>query len=254
MVVVFLITFSVRFPWWKPAVNYRHPRILMYHMVNDRALAGPKPNLAVSPKIFAIHLWWLRINGWSFARLSEVIESSPRPKTVVLTFDDGYLDNLTQMLPILRKNNARATVFLIADRARLFAGGLNDGSPLAPMLSDANVRELLSSGLIELGSHTLNHVRLVDLDKTEKTQQIITGKNALIEAFDVPVKTFAYPFGLYDDESLEIVKKAGFIAAVTTQKGISDLGEAPFELSRVKISGGDYLVNFPIQVRIGKKR
>lgn len=223
-------------------------------MINERHLAGSTPNLAVSPKVFAIHLWWLRINGWAFATLSEAIESPPRPKTVVLTFDDGYLDNLTLMLPILRKNNAKATVFLVADRSNFYAGGNKDGSPLAPMLSDQNVRELLSSGLVELGGHTLNHVRLVDLDTTEKTQQILGGRNSLIEAFNVPIKTFAYPFGLYDSESLKILKKGGVIAAVTTQKGISDPREAPLELSRVKISGSDHLLNFPIQLRIGKKR
>ncbi len=252
--LVAVLIFSIRFPWWKSAVDYDQPRILMYHMIANRSKAEQLPNLAVSPGKFKWHLWWLRINGWTFATLADVLESQHPRKTVVLTFDDGYLDNLTHALPLLVANNAKATVFLIGDRADIHEGGASDGTPLAPMMTDADVRKLISFGCIELGGHTLNHSNLTMLSREEQRWQIAAGRQRLVDTFNVPVTTFAYPLGEYDAESVEEVQKIGFSAAVTTKKGVSDLEDERFELRRVKISGRDNFLSFPIQMRIGRKR
>jgi peptidoglycan/xylan/chitin deacetylase (PgdA/CDA1 family) len=247
---------SYRYPWWRKPVDYSHPRILTYHMITDPRQAGPIPSLAVKPETFERQIAYLRKAGWHFAKISELYSGSVPAKTVAITFDDGYQDNLTHALPILLRYQAKATLYLIADRQRpLAAGGRPDGQPLAPLLSNDEVRKMLDSGAVELGAHTLTHPNLVSCEPAVRRHELSEGKRRLEQDFARPINAFAYPFGGLDSDLPELVAEAGFDSAATTRQGISrDLAADRLRLQRIRISGRDNLLNFRLRLRIGRKR
>lgn len=206
-----------------------NPLILMYHSIDNKKLKKLK-GLRVSIKNFEKQIAYLHKKGYKSYTLCEMIEKRENlsPKSVVITFDDGYKDNLTNALPILQKYNFKATIFVIINRFD------NDWALYRKIknanvvnhidkLSDDDIKKLLNSGLIEIGAHTLNHKNFHSISFEEKKEEIIKSKKILEEKFHIKCKTFSYPFGIYEKGDEEIVKKAGFIGAVTTKTKRVDL-------------------------------
>lgn len=254
-----LAWFSFRFAWWRKSVPDSQPRILMYHMVREPLTGGRFNKMRVPPEMFRRQIEWLHHQGWTFCFLSEILGTpSNAAKRVVLTFDDGYRDNLLHALPVLREFQAKATLFPVVHREPGYdwsthkkashAGGELGGEP---KLSDAEIATMLESDLIELGGHSVMHANLPALGDDEAWNEIHGCKAALESAFGVPVPTFCYPFGLFGPREIELTRKAGFIGAVTTEQGIG--GTDPFALPRVKVSGTEGLFAFRLRIRTGRR-
>nr|VFK21163.1 MAG: Polysaccharide deacetylase [Candidatus Kentron sp. LPFa] len=256
-----LVWFSLRYAWWRPPVDYRHPRILMYHMVREHRRGAAFNKLRVTPRRFERQLRWLRARGWYFAFVAELTEPERLPeKTVCLTFDDGYRDNFIHAHPMLQKYHAKATLYPVVDRcdrdwsARKKAHHNSGELKREPKLLDAEIREMLDSGLWQLGGHTMTHANLSRLDGEGKRAEILGGKIRLAEIFEASPRSFAYPFGIYDAEDIEIVAEAGFETAVTTRNGISrDISRERLELRRIKVSGKDSMLAFGLKMRGGSR-
>ena len=252
--------FSLRYAWWRRAVDYRQPRILMYHMIREHLAGGRFNKLRVAPAEFERQLKWLVDNGWRFAFLSELDTLGDQPKTVVLTFDDGYRDNYTSAHPLILKYGAKATLFLVVDRFdrdwSTTKKAHHDSGELMrePKLTDAQVGEMLQSGAWELGAHTLTHALLTDLGDAGKHREIAGGKAELEAVFETTVSSFAYPFGIFGRDDETAAASAGYDHAVTTDAGISEDPEAAaMRLKRVKISGREGALGFSIRLRTGKR-
>ncbi len=254
--------FSWRYAWWRPSVDLRSPRILMYHMIAE-PLAGARFNgLRVSPSRFEQQLRWLRDNDWQSFTVSELIDRAHTlpEKSFAITFDDGYADNATQALPLLKRYGCKATLYLVVDRhdrdwsrARK-AHHDDDELKGVEKLSDAQVEALLASGCFELGAHTLTHPNFLDLDDEVLRRELVESKQRLEQRFGVAVRSFAYPFGLYRPAQVARVREAGYDSAVTVREGIDDpLHWNPFELSRVKVSGRDGMLAFRQRMRTGRR-
>lgn len=252
--------FSCRYAWWRRRVDYRHPRVLMYHMIRDPLAGGRFNKLRVRPREFERQLEWLVDNGWRFAFLSELGTLGDAAKTVILTFDDGYRDNYLNAHSLLAKYGAKATLFLVVDRmdrdwsvskkAHHDSGELRDEAKLA----DSEVRAMLDSGIWELGVHTLTHALLPDLPAAAKQREIAGAKAALESRFGVETLSFAYPFGIYQAEDPAAVADAGYRFAVTTEAGISrDTNAEALALKRIKVSGKDGPLAFVLRLRTGRR-
>ena len=257
-----LAAFSWRFAWWRRPVPLRHPRILMYHMIAP-PLPGARFNkLRVHPAAFEQQLRWLVADGWRFALLSELdaAVAEQADKTVALTFDDGYRDNLLAAQPLLERYGAKATLFLVEARAgRDWSAAKNprhaDGElGREPKLADEDVRAMLASGVWELGAHTRTHPLLPSLDAAGRVGEIAGAKTALEQRFGVRVESFAYPFGIFAEVDRRAVAAAGYRWAVTTDAGISlDLATDAHALKRIKVSGKDGLFAFRLRLRTGRR-
>ena len=258
---LWLLWFSERYAWWGRTLDLKRPRVLMYHMVKE-PVPGTKFNgLRVSPDLFEHQVRWLSENGWHFVTMSELVDQPSSDKVVAITFDDGFEDNYLNVFPVLKKYNAKATLYLVVDRhdrdwsvskkSHHNSGELKNESKL----SDEQIREMLESGVFELGGHTITHANLASLNEAGKYNEIAASKEYLESLFSCQLSSFAYPFGIYDHQvDPLLVKKAGFDSAVTTEDGIPlDIQASLYELPPIKISGKDGFFAFKIRIRRGKR-
>lgn len=218
--------------------------ILMYHKVNpDPAVGGY--GLRVSPRSFEKQMAYLSRSGYSAISLTDLADHfdvgkplPPRP--IIITFDDGYLDNYTYAYPILKKYGFTATIFVVAGTV----GGINDfdsnegRQPENRMAGWKELKEMADGG-ITIGGHTLRHPHLAGLTPEEARFEISEGRKMLETALNRPVEVFCYPYGNFDPDTVDAVREMGFRAAVTTEQGLGRYQEEAFTLKRIRVRG-DY--------------
>lgn len=206
--------------------NVRIP-ILMYHSISD---ANPDNSLLVPPIMFKEQMDWLKNNGFTTMSLDEALEAKSTGKVpkkpVVVTFDDGYLDNYTEAFPVLKENNMKGVFFVITDYMGETAGN---------SMSIDMLKEMKAAGM-EIENHTSNHLELNSLSREDAYNSIKNGQIFLKEVLGVDSKYLCYPAGRYSEETIEIEKELGIKAAVTTQGGISSNSDGNYELKRVRMS------------------
>src|SRR5690349_3553431 len=153
---------------------------------------------------------------------------------VGLTFDDGYADFATDVLPVLARHGFTATVFAVAGKL----GGHNDWDrpdPIRPLMTADQVCEAARAG-IEIGSHSLNHCRLSNLDARTLTGEVQRSREILESVIGSRVHGFCYPYGEVSDTALRAIRTAGYDYAVATRtSGRRDR----YALPRIYIGQGD---------------
>jgi len=215
--------------------------ILMYHRV---ATDGP-PGLErwrVAPELFADQMKALSRAGYQTISLAEwadaLVQRRPiQEKRVVLTFDDGYSDFLSVALPILRRHDFSATVFLVAERIGQTALWDAEFGECAPLMSWEEIKSLQAIG-IEFGAHSCIHRKMTEMEPGELAEDTRRTRAILEEGLRVPVPTLAYPYGDQNESVRRIVGEAGTKVAVTTEPGISKLGDDLLQLPRIEVAWG----------------
>lgn len=156
-------------------------------------------------------------------------------KVFGITFDDGYLNNLTDALPVLQELGFSSTCYVVsAMLGQINAWDRGNGVPPAELMAVPHLRQWIDGGQ-ELGAHTRHHVRLPDIDATQLQDEIAGCKHELEQAIGVAVEHFCYPYGAFNADHVEIVRSAGFASATTTQRGRCQAGDALFTLPRVPV-------------------
>lgn len=202
--------------------------ILMYHHVDGR---GEASSISVSPGNFRRQMRFLSEHNYNVISLGKFVQGRlnkrefPR-NTVVITFDDGYRDNFIFAYPVLKKYNFPATIFVITDFID------REG-----YLTSRQIKEMLSSGLVTIGSHTISGAYLPGRDSIEIEREIALSKKILENRLDEKVDFFCYPIGGFSSGIQEIIKRNGYLAACTTNRGKEKtyLNDEVFALKRVKI-------------------
>ena len=261
LLLVLMIAFSVKYVWWKPAVDWKQPRVLMYHMVREHIDGAKFNKLRVQPAAFEKQVAWMKAEGFHFVTMQELQDNWGKhpEKTVAITFDDGYLDNLENAYPILEKYHAKATIYVVVDRHdrdwSTYKKAHHNSGELArePKLNDEQVHFLAQSGIVEIGSHTLTHANLEKLSDAECLVELHDSKAQLEQLTQKPVMSFAYPFGIYSQRDVETARQVGYSNAVTTKEGIdADLPDF-MQLQRIKISGKDSMFAVKLRLKLGKR-
>lgn len=220
-------------------VKYSVPEgvsVLMYHMIGDE-----QGNAAIMTEAnLRIQMNYLRDHGYHPITMQElydyVTKGAPLPeKPVCITFDDGYLDSYTIVYPLMKEYGFPWTLFLITDDV---------GKPYNRMTWD-QLKEMANSHAVTIASHTLSHPKLHNLaTRAEKEKEIVDANKALKYQLGIDNVWLAYPYGDYDDEVIDICKKAGIKMAVTTDAGRVHVGSFPYDLKRAYIGNDISLARF----------
>lgn len=212
-------------------------RILMYHSVGRR-----DHEMNVSPEDFLEQMTWLAGHCTPIS-LRDAMEGRPG---VAVTFDDGYLDNLTEAAPILQDFGIPATVYVVAGR---LGGFLDHDAPeeAARLMTWDQVRELETTG-ITIGAHTLTHARLSKCSESEQRDEIVGCARLMEDQLQHSIESFAYPFGTsadFNEYSRGLVREAGFLCACSARYGVNvPDGIDPWALRRIWVDRTDSMVVF----------
>jgi peptidoglycan/xylan/chitin deacetylase (PgdA/CDA1 family) len=185
------------------------PLVLMYHSV-ERYDADPY-QVTVHPERFDRQLRWLRRRGLRGVGMRELLRArrAGRDKGLVgLTFDDGYRDFVTEVLPALDRYGFTATVFVVAGGL----GGHNvwdEPGPRKVLMTADDVRRVARAG-IEIGSHSLSHVPLPTVTDGALFAEVRSSRLLLAETAGCVVTGFCYPYGGVGEREIAAVRAAGY--------------------------------------------
>jgi len=208
--------------------------ILMHHYISASPSAQDRIRygLSVTPEMFEAQLKLLSNNGYTTISLRELYEYLAVGKAlpanpIILTFDDGYVDNYTNAFPILRQADMVGTFFVLT-------GPADDGE--ATYLTWDMITEMSDAGM-DIQLHSREHFDMRKRSFEWLVFQIIGGRQSIEGHTGKPVIFMAYPSGKHDAALLSFLRDNNFWAAVTTASGVThDLAE-PLLWDRVRISG-----------------
>jgi peptidoglycan/xylan/chitin deacetylase (PgdA/CDA1 family)/GT2 family glycosyltransferase len=227
--------------------------ILNYHAF---AADGEQPSRYVVPaRRFARQMAMLKRCGYSVIGLDEYVDCRrahgfPPPRSIVITFDDGYVDNDTVARPILERFGFPATAFLISAAEGRNEGAAEPSLRGRPVLDLSRARQLLG-GEIRFGAHTRTHPDLTTLEQAAVDAEVRGSREELERALGVPVRTFAYPFGALSESVRRSVQRAGFSSACGVAPGRNRPATDSFNLRRIEVRGTDTLLGFAAMLLLG---
>ena len=198
--------------------------ILEYHKVNDWS----EDSYTVKPEDFAAQMDELRAQGYEtisildFLRAKKGKQTLPE-KAVIVTLDDGYKDNYTDMLPIMESRGMKATVFMVT----------NDIG-LPGYLTWDMLRDMQNRG-IEIGSHTANHLPLTEMSPADAREEVQLSKTLMEWNGIKTIFGLSYPNGKYKDFMPQMLKESEYLAAVTGDAGLNTFETNPYLLHRINI-------------------
>ena len=207
--------------------------ILTYHAVDSRASVTSIPSALFQCQMESLAAQ--NLTGISLADAYDHLERTGNfpQNSVVLTFDDGYLGMMEEVLPVIRPLGFSATVFIVSGMVGMNAAQARsvNGDIDRDMLGWSQLEELVQSGF-EIGSHTLRHPRLTQLPVTEVERELVESKLKLQQRLQVPVDSFAYPYGDLN-QAVRNAASAHYSYGCTTRLGPNSMAIDPLQLKRV---------------------
>ena len=215
--------------------------VLMYHVIARATSSTPLAYLWVAPSVFAAQMRWLDRHHYHVVTLQEVYDywhGAPLPsRPIVVSFDDGFRNHVTEAMPILDRHGWGGTLNLALSHYHQPGWGLG---PKA-------IHRLLGHDW-ELDSHTMTHLALPGLSASALAYQVSHSRSVLRRLFHVPVDFFCYPAGAYDSRVIAAVRAAGYQAATSTEDGLARWND-PWTLDRVRINNGDGVTGLASHLR-----
>lgn len=241
--------------WYKNQVV-----VMMYHHVTDKG----NQRYVISPEQFARHMAFLSKNDLHPISLTEFLTFVdtgvlPTENAVLITFDDGYESYYTEAFPIMKRFGFPSVNFLITGRLRDTLERKREN--MTTPLSFQQVKEMLDSGLVEVGSHTYSlheeqeknewgdlgpetaPVYLEDLQRLEEEQEyrnrlyvdFTMSRVGISDLVQKPIRVISLPFGFTNDSVIETAKQAGYFYAFTSQPDIVRAGVKRYAIPRFDV-------------------
>ncbi len=148
--------------------------------------------------------------------------------SILITFDDGHVDNYTNAFPIMQKYGFTGVLYIVTN----YLG-------TSGYLNRDQILEMYKAGW-EVGSHTMNHYDLTKLTPEQQSREIAGSKKKLEDVLGIDILTIAYPFGAKDKSILASARAAGYIAAMGAEGYTDNQGDWNlFNLQRVEIRSSE---------------
>ena len=219
-----------------PQVKGKNIPILMYHAVADVPWTSNN-NLFVRPSELEAQIKYIADNGYQSITFEDLVNIGAFSKPIMLTFDDGYLDNYEILFPLLKKYNVKATVFMIGNAVWDHR-----------YCSIENLQEMANSGFVSVQSHTMGHLNLTTLGKDTLDYELAASKEYLEEITGKPVIALCYPFGA-NNAAVRSATADYYRYAVTISSGKYICGNNAYSMPRVFVGRGLSTGSFSASIR-----
>ncbi len=220
--------------------------IIMYHAVlKDPQRAN---EYTVSPAQVEKDMLYLKNQGYTAVLPGELVDyvngkTELPDKPIMITFDDGYYSSLVYVLPILKRLDMKAVVSVVGSYTQK-ASELMDQNPAYAYLAWEDICALEESGRVEVASHTYalhttkngregvkrKHWESREAHETVLKSDIEVFETAMEQHCGVPITTFAYPFGSWDDDTEAVLRKTGFTVTLTCRERMNYIERNPASL------------------------
>lgn len=215
---------------YERSLNYKAVGVpvLNYHRVDS----GIRHSLVVPPEEFKKQMQYLHDEGYHTITLDELYEYVTKgtqlpDKPVLITFDDGYIDNYQYAMPILKEYNMKATLFMIT-------GSIGENR----FVNLEQLKEMQANG-IDIQSHTVNHKDLRNMPLQQVRDELISSKAVLEDRMKHPVRYIAYPGGFANKDIDTIAEESGYRMAFNVKAGNVEPGQDLFNLPRQAVFFND---------------
>jgi len=227
--------------------------VLIYHHINPHA----GDTVTVTPEVFEAQMAFLAQSGFTTLSIDDLMRSLCRGeelnyKAVVLTFDDGWLDNYLYAIPVLKRLKFRVTFFIITGRvdassngrAKLFSdiplhetakACIQSGDSARVVLDWDLIRGIEEDGLFRFYSHTVSHHRCAELSRLELLNELIESKLRIESELGQACPYLCWPYGSYTDDTIKAAQESGYTALFTTDNGFCDPSSDPFRIKRIEV-------------------
>lgn len=197
--------------------------ILVYHQIDTAPKKGaPFRGLYVSPGAFARQMGLLKFMGYqgmSMTDLQPYLRGEKSGKVVGITFDDGYLNNLTNALPTLQKHGFTSTCYVVDGLlGQTNVWDAQIGIAQTPLMTAEQLLQWQIGGQ-EVGAHTQHHIDLTHSEDIRSRREIAFSKPFLEQLLGKLVQHFCYPYGKFETWHSDMVQVAGYATATTTVRG-----------------------------------
>ncbi|AEY00402.1 hypothetical protein GU3_03225 [Oceanimonas sp. GK1] len=158
-------------------------------------------------------------------------------KYIIITVDDGYKDNYELLFPLLKKYGFKAVIYAVTGETfnRWDVENPDNPEKAVELMTPAQIKEMADSGLVEFGGHTLTHPKLDRLDRDQQRSEIADNKAQLEQLLGHRLHSFAYPFGIHNNDSKQLAEELGYPFAVATNSGPLAMHEDPYQIRRIAI-------------------
>lgn len=230
------LKFPTHFPSPPKIINIP---ILMYHSVGGISVSPTdlEYSLTISPDIFEQQLNYLKEKKYQTITMEELFKAlyynkKLPSKSIILTFDDGYDNHYYNVYHLLKKYNFKGSFYIITSLI---------GQP--GRLNQQQIKEMANNGM-EFGSHSINHPDFSQLNEQEIDNELYRSKLSIEKIINKEIYSFCYPAGKYDSRSFDLLKKEGYLLALTVNSGTTVSSDHPFEIPRLRIDGKNPLEDF----------
>jgi len=217
----------------------------MYHSISNG-----NHQLSVSLNNFEKQMKFMNDNNYVSIKFDDLNNLNQEKKYFIITFDDGYEDVYLNALPILKNYNFKAVCFFVPDfigKYNVWDENRNDFIKLN-LMNMRQIQNWHNSGM-SIGGHTTCHKNLTEINYEDKLNEIIGPKYFFNKNLSLNINSFSYPFGRFDKESVQIVKK-NYDFAVTTRRSRYKINK--FDLSRIPripINKTDNMFKFFLKIK-----
>ena len=222
--------------------------ILMYHGFTD---GGKESDYVIDVKRLEEDILYLKENGFQFIDTSDLIKFKEKKhnlpaKCVMITFDDGYLNNYTYAFPIIKKHNVKVVISPIAYYVEYYTTH-KEPNPDYAQLTENEIKIMHVSGLVDFQNHSYNMHSLKERKGSsrleyEKTEDYIrefyydlkAAENVIEDITGKKTNTYVYPFGSISPESESILKCCGYGISLSCAEGFNVIDDFDSNLYRLK--------------------
>lgn len=197
--------------------------ILTYHSVTDNNFTACE-NMFVKPSEFEKQMKMITEQGFTPIFADEIKNAYLYKNPIIITFDDGYIDNYQIVYPVIKENHIKITIFIITNNI-----------DKKHFLTSTDLLEMYQSGFVSIQSHTASHKRLTLLDDSQLEKELKDSKNAIIKLIKKKPLAVTYPFGSINQNQIKLINKY-YQIGFTSSSGVMSNDHNKYIIKRYQVN------------------